>query len=320
MSASLHEEKQWLEESLITQDQFEKMSAIRSGKIFSIFWELQFTLYMGILLLTAGLGILIYKYIGSIGHIIAILVMMGITAWLFYYIFSRGKAYSNNIVESPNAYYDYFTLLAALFVSLTITYIEVQFEPFDAFWTYLPLFISVIYFFLSYRFDHRGVLALAIISLASFFGLNIQPDILNIDSVFQYERYSYTGIVLGILLVGVALTTERADIKAHFKIIYMNFAAWLVFGGVLSGCIEDGTFSLIGLIGLIVSGACIYYSWIEKSSWFAVYGVTAAYILITSMIVEVMDEHFFVFIWYYFLLSPIAPIWVIFNMNKAFKK
>ena len=320
MSNSLYEEKQWLDDSLITQDQFDKMSAIRSGKIFSIFWELQFALYMGVLLLTAGLGILIYKYIGSIGHIIAILLMIGITGWLFYYIFSRGKEYSNDAVESPNAYYDYFTLLAALFVSLTITYIEVQFEPFDAFWTYLPLFISAVYFFLAYRFDHKGVLALAIISLASFFGLNIQPDILDVDSIFDYKSYSYTGIVLGVLMAAAGLVTNMSDIKPHFRGIYMNFAAWLVFGGVLSGCLEDGTLSLIGLIGLVASVSCFYYAWMIKSSWFAFYAVAAAYVLITAIIIEVMKEQFFLFMSYYFLFTPVIAVFLIVKINKAFKK
>ena len=320
MNNSLHEENKWLEDSLINKDQFEKMSAIRSGKIFSIFWELQFALYIGVLLLTAGLGILIYKYIGSIGHIFAIFLMIGLTSWLFYYIFNRAEKYTNNHMVVPNAYFDYFTLLAALLVSLTITYIEVQFEPFDAFWTYLPLIISAVYFFLAYRFDHKGVLALAIISLASFFGLNIQPDILDIDSMFNYHTYSYTGIVLGLLLALGAFILARGDVKAHFKPIYMNFAAWLVFGGVLSGTINDGPISIIGFIGLLVSAACIYYAWLEKSTWFVLYGVIAAYILITAMIIEASPDQFIFILSYYFIFTPILPILLIFRLNKAFKK
>ena len=45
-----------LEKNLITPDQFEKINAITSAKIVSVFYELRTLLYLGVMLLCTGAG------------------------------------------------------------------------------------------------------------------------------------------------------------------------------------------------------------------------------------------------------------------------
>ena len=44
----------------IDKDQFERIRSAEAGQLFSIHWELRTILYIGILLLSSGIGILVY--------------------------------------------------------------------------------------------------------------------------------------------------------------------------------------------------------------------------------------------------------------------
>ncbi|MES1221265.1 MAG: DUF2157 domain-containing protein, partial [Bacteroidota bacterium] len=61
--------KELLDKNLITADQFNKIDPVVSGKIVSVFYELRTLLYLGVMLLATGLGILIYQNIGGLGHL-----------------------------------------------------------------------------------------------------------------------------------------------------------------------------------------------------------------------------------------------------------
>jgi hypothetical protein len=61
----------------ISEESLVKLKAHENSKLFSLHWELKTILYLGILLLSGGLGILVYKNIDTIGHT-AILVFIGL--------------------------------------------------------------------------------------------------------------------------------------------------------------------------------------------------------------------------------------------------
>lgn len=71
--------KELFNRGLITEEQFEKIEAIASGKIVSVFYELRSMLYLGVMLFTGGLGILIYQNIGTRGHVLSIIALSCIT-------------------------------------------------------------------------------------------------------------------------------------------------------------------------------------------------------------------------------------------------
>ena len=70
-----YEEQEWLEAGLISKDQFTVIDDIKEKRVFSITKELQAMLYIGVLLLATGAGIIIYNHISSIGHVIAIVLI-----------------------------------------------------------------------------------------------------------------------------------------------------------------------------------------------------------------------------------------------------
>ena len=56
------------EENIISAEQASQIKVSDSNQPFSIHWELRLLLYLGIMFLSTGLGVLIYKNIDTIGN------------------------------------------------------------------------------------------------------------------------------------------------------------------------------------------------------------------------------------------------------------
>ncbi len=81
--------RELLEKELINDSQFEKIDAIVSHKLVSVFYELRTLLYLGVMLFTTGAGLLIYQNIGDIGHIVSITILTLIMIVCFWYAISH---------------------------------------------------------------------------------------------------------------------------------------------------------------------------------------------------------------------------------------
>src|SRR5688572_28137544 len=115
----------------ITEDQYKKIDLITSGKVVSVFYELRTLLYLGVMLFTTGMGILIYENIGELGHLISIIVLTVLTIICFWYAFKHAKPYTHEQVTSPTPYYDYILLLGSLLFISVQGYLQFQYGIFD---------------------------------------------------------------------------------------------------------------------------------------------------------------------------------------------
>ena len=80
-----------LDKNLITENQYQEISAYRNLNIFSLNVELKFFLYLSVLLFTSGIGILIYENIDTIGHIAILSILLIVIAVCFYYCFKNSR-------------------------------------------------------------------------------------------------------------------------------------------------------------------------------------------------------------------------------------
>src|ERR1700753_2211695 len=81
-------------EGLIGEGSLERAEALESRRLFSLFWELRFLLYLGVLLLTGGLGILVYKNIDTIGHQAVLAFIAVVTVACFFYCFRKNPPFA----------------------------------------------------------------------------------------------------------------------------------------------------------------------------------------------------------------------------------
>ena len=114
-------------EGLLSDESLKKIVSQPSQRIISIHWELRTILYIGVLLLTSGLGILVYKNIDTISHQAVLIFIALISSGGFYYCFKNKLPFSLKKVEAPNSFFDYVLLLACLCFIILIGYCSISF-------------------------------------------------------------------------------------------------------------------------------------------------------------------------------------------------
>lgn len=222
-------------EGLISAVSFEKVRAVDENRHFSVHWELKALLYIGVLLLSGGLGVLIYKHIDTIGHQVILAFIAAVSGGCFYYCHRKKGPFSFSKVESPDALFDYLLLLGCLTLVTFIAYIQYQYAIFGNHLKLASFVPMVILFFCAYYFDHLGVLSLAITNLAAWMGIVVTPTQILKENDFHSNTLIYTGMLLGALLVIAGDASRWKLIKPHFRFTYINFGAHILFIACLAG-------------------------------------------------------------------------------------
>lgn len=309
--------------NLISQDQYLFLHSVESKQVFSIHQELRFLLYAGVLLFTTGIGILIYKNIGELGHILSIIALSILTIICFVFSFLKSAPFSRQKTNVPLLYYDYVVLMACLLFISVLGYIQYQYGLFSENLEWITLFTAVIFFFAAYRFDHLGVLSLAITSLASFFGLSISPQKWYSSSFFDDSNLHITAIVFGAALTLAAMFLDKKDVKKHFTFTYINFSSLIYLVGALAGMfINHETYEWYLLLVLAGCGWAVYYAHQTKSFLFLLYAFVFGYIGITYLISDyLLDDPEYWFFWYYYLIISCGGfIFFVIRYKNYFKR
>ena len=279
----LKELKELKESNLISEQQFTQIEPIITHQVVSVFYELRTMLYLGVMLFTTGVGFLIYQNIGQLGHILAIIALSILSVGCLIYCFWKGRPYSKDKVESPNPYFDYVLLLGCLLFISVFGYLEFQFGFLERSARAVSLITALLFFFFAYRFDHLGILSIAITALASFFGIVISWNDLNaLDQLYN------VGLVLSIVIAVSAIVIERIGIKKHFTFTYLNFCALAYFISAFAGIADNdrGTYLTYALALYVGVGLTIWVANWKKSFLFLLYGVVAAYIGTTYFLAD----------------------------------
>lgn len=309
-----------MNKKLIEQDQFDKLEPIISGRIISVFYELRTMLYLGVLLFTGGIGILIYKNIGEIGHLISILLLSITTLVCFWYVFSKATEFSLGKIKPPTPYYDYVVLLGSLLFISVQGYLQFRYQILDENLGWSTLLSAVFFLFIAYRFDHLGVLSLGITALASFWGLSVSPQKWHSSNFFETANLHITSIIFGAVLGALAMFLNSKSIKKHFTFTYINFGSLLFFFGATVGLFDNAVY---GIYLLLIYGGCafsVFYAYRERSFLFLLYAFVFAYIGTTYMLADLVFSELPELIFYYSIASCGGFIYFIISYKKFFTR
>ena len=91
-------------------------------------------------------------------------------------------------VEQTAPYFDVVLLLGCLLFLALEGYLQYQYEVFGTSYGLAVIIPAVLFFFLAYRYDHQGVLSLAITALASWVGLSATPSKLLVEMIFPIPK------------------------------------------------------------------------------------------------------------------------------------
>ncbi|HEV2483002.1 MAG TPA: DUF2157 domain-containing protein [Puia sp.] len=279
------------DEGLISESALQQVEILESRRLFSLYWELRLLLYLGVLLLTSGLGILVYKHIDTIGHQAVLAFIAIITAACFYYCFRKSPGFSRKKVRVADPFFDYILLLGCLSLLIFLGYLQYQYDVFGDHYgtaTFVPM---VILFFTAYYFDHLGALSLAITNLAAWAGIAITPLSILKAGNFSDSHLIFTGIALGAVLLTTGELSLKRGLKPHFEMTYANFGLHLFFIAGLAGLFTyDGTYVLWWL-GLTLAAWFLYtQAFRRRSFYFIVAVILYAYIALSYVIVHLLSN------------------------------
>jgi Predicted membrane protein (DUF2157) len=281
--------KKWHAEGLIADSSLQKAEVLESRRLYSLYWELRILLYLGVLLLTGGLSILVYKNIDTIGHEAVLAFIALVTAASFFYCFRKRSPFSWEKVQVTDPFFDYILLLGCLTLLIFLGYLQYEYNVFGDHYgsaTFIPM---VILFFAAYFFDHLGVLSLAITNLAAWAGIAITPLSILKEGNFTGTRLIITGLLLGAALLAAGQMTLRRRLKPHFEPTYTNFGLHLFFIASLSGLFTyDHLLWLLALMGF----AWFFYrkAFERRSFHFIVVIVLYAYIALCYVVVRILSK------------------------------
>lgn len=292
--------RELFEKKLLTDEQFTQLDSIYSKRLFSVFYELRTLMYLGVMLFTTGMGILIYKNIGELGHMLAIAALFILTAVCFSYAFRKTNPYSNDQVETPVPYFDYIVLLGCLLFISVLGYLQFQFSLFDDGMGLTTLITAIFFFYAAYRFDHVGVLSLAITALASFWSISVTPQKWYSGDFFTLENLQHVAVIFGLVLAGAAVVLDKKKIKQHFTFTYVNMASLIFFGGALAGIFDGEGYAIYLLLLAVGCALAVYFANWKKSFLFLLYAFVCGYIGFTHLLSNVdMDEVF----WFFYMIA-----------------
>jgi hypothetical protein len=292
----------------------------------SVHWEIKILLYLGVLLLSGGLGILVYKNIDTIGHQAILGFIALVCAGCFYYCFKNKTAYSTEQVAAPNAFFDYVLLLGCSTFIILIAYLQYQYQLFGNRYGLASFFPMLVLFFSAYSFDHLGILSMAIVNLAGWLGITITPVKMLTSNDFNSGRIIYTGLALGIILLLLALVTRAKRIKPHFEFSYANFGTHILLISCLAAMFHFKSLYLVWF--LLLAGLSYYFyqkAIREKSFYFILVTILYAFVGISYVVIQLLDKmtgNTMLMLYagfLYFIVSGIGLVVFLMRTNKKLK-
>ena len=151
---------------------------VARGSLVSVRLEMRALLYVGVLLLTSGVGLFVVEHHRSIGPwAIAGSVALAVAACLLW-VARAAPPFSWEAVESPSVAFDYVLLLGLLLFASDLAYVEAQFAVLGPRWAHHLLVVGLVYLAAAYRWDSRPVFVQAIklgMDLAGRYGGPCRP-------------------------------------------------------------------------------------------------------------------------------------------------
>ncbi|MCB2409054.1 DUF2157 domain-containing protein [Hymenobacter lucidus] len=309
---------------LISAEQDAAIATYEREKPFSLYYELRTFLSLGVTLLSTGLGLLIYQNIDSIGHGAIVTVIALLSAAGFGYAYTRRQPFS--WLENPKASTsaDYALLLACLTFLTLVGYLQYQYNFFGTRYGLLVVVPTVVFFLCAYRFDHRGVLSMAITGLAAWVGVSIAPLSAFTSNDYALPHLDWVAIVLGVALAAVGLASEYYDRKKHFGYTYLllgsNLALIAATSAMFRSSYSEAGFMppvLAALLIVVLSAGLYWYALRTHSYVFLLLGALYGYMAVTYLFFQLSDDRDWdVLGFIYFPLSTVGVVILLLNVKK----
>jgi hypothetical protein len=257
-------------ERILSSEQAALFSRVARRTLVSVRIELRALLYVGVLLLTSGVGIFVVEHHADIGRWAIAASIAVASAGCLAWVIQSAPPFSWGEVECPSVAFDYVLLLGLLLFASDLAYVEAQFTLLGPRWVHHLLVVASVYVVAAYRWESRIVLSLALTTLAAWRGVSVSLMTRSLATGGGAELRE-NAVVLGLLYVIAAVLSVRLERKAHFEEIFGNAGLLLLFGGLVSGVMRSDLDWSVWLVALlVVTSAVMWISFrVGRSAYFA---------------------------------------------------
>ena len=292
---------------------------------FSLHYELRALLYLGVVLLAGGLGVLIYENRASLGHSVLTAGIAAAMLGSFWYAARHRPAFTWGEAPRTRVAADYLLLLGCLLFLVLEGYVQVEYGVFGTRYGLPALLAAALFLALAYRYDHRGVLSLGLTALGAWVGVSVAPLAVLVGT-FDADQLAGPALALGLALVAAGLASERWQRKAHFAYTYLLLGANLALLAATRLFFEQEGPLAVGwwLLVLALSAGLIWYARRTQSYLFLLLGVAYSYVVLTAglvrlLVVAGLDEALFSLGVLYLLLTLAGIARFLLNLKKILR-
>jgi hypothetical protein len=275
-----------VERGILSSDKAPLLLRISRRELVSVRLELRLLLYAGVLLVTAGVGLLVKENLERIGPVAVASVLGLAAAAALGWVWRTSPPFSWGREPSPNLAFDYLLLLGVLLAAADLAYVEVQFTPLGEHWPWHLLIVSLFTAAAAVRFDSRIVFSLALATFAAWRGVSVARFGAELFIGERADAVRWNAIGCGVFFVLLGLAMARAGRKAHFEPVAAHLGWLLVLGGLTSGMGEQRDRWMVWAAALLLAGAGLAAGAYRARRFplFA-YGIVAAYLALTRFVV-----------------------------------
>jgi hypothetical protein len=281
-----------------------RLLRVARGELVSVHGELRALLYVGVLLVTGGVGLLVERNLDRIGPL-AIAVLLGLAAAAALVWVARvAPSFSWREVPSPNLAFDYILLLGVLLAAADLAYVEVKLTPLGAHWAWHLLIVAAFTALAAFRFDSRVVFSLALSTFAAWRGVSAARFGVGLWLRAE-EAVRWNAIACGLFFVVLGFLLKRTGRKAHFEPLAVTLGWLLILGGLASGMWESSWAAWSAALLLAGAGLAAGAYRVRRFPLFA-FGVLAAYVALSRLALEGVRLEALGCFW--FFLTPLLVI------------
>ncbi|TPG62315.1 DUF2157 domain-containing protein [Hymenobacter nivis] len=304
---------------LLPPAQAAALASYEHQRPFSLHYELRALLYLGVTLLSGGLGVLVYQNIDQLGHGVIVAGIGILTVVCLGYAARHRPAFTWGQAPSPGLLPEYLLLLGCLLFLALEGYLQAQYQLFGTRYGLAAALPTVLFFGIAYGFDHRGVLSLAITALASWVGVSAAPLAAFTQYDFAAAALSIPAAGLGLGLLAVGLWSDVTRHKAHFAFTYISLGGNLALFALTASLFS--AYSLPHAVALplllAVCASLVWYARRSQSYLFLLMGAVFGYIGVTYLLYEVLGTEIgFLVGTLYFPASAIGVVMLLINMKR----
>ena len=191
--------------------------------------ELHALLYLGALLILAGVGAVVRDHLNELGPATILAALGAGSAACLVYCFRAGRPFATGRVEAPNVAFDYILYLGVGLAGIFAGYLEWKWHLLGEWWDLYLFFAGLACLGLAYRFDNRLVLSAGLVNLAGWAGV-------------RFSRWDVPALgmraaafALGAALLCLGELSRASRVKSHFEDTYQRFGAHLCLLALIFG-------------------------------------------------------------------------------------